>query len=490
MIQPRRSARIHSLAAAAVLAFGLHGCSSSTPEPGTGGRLGSGGLAKTGGATGTAGAGSGGTGLGGTAGTGGRGGAGGMLGSGGNSVGAGGAAGGQGQTGGAGGSGDGGRSGRPDGGAGSGGAAGGLDAAVGGQSGSGGITPTGGAAGSGGATGAGGIHDAATDGDDGGSTGTGPCDLYQAATPCVAAHSTVRALYGAYGGNLYQVRRASDKTTKDIGVLTAGGYANSATQESFCLGTTCTISVIYDQSPNGNHLTKAPAGGWLNNGGLEADASKAKITINGHTVYGVYTTSNFDNDVGAVGYRNNKTKAVPTGDQPESMYMVASGKHYNQWCCFDYGNAETNNKDNGPATMETVYFGNSTQWGRGSGSGPWVMADLEDGVFAGGSTAAPASNTPLVADYVTVMLKGPSGNRFALKGGDARSGTLVTKYDGARPSGYSPQKKEGAIILGIGGDNSHTGEGTFFEGCMTAGNPADAVDDAVQANIVAAGYGR
>jgi non-reducing end alpha-L-arabinofuranosidase len=417
-----------------------------------------------------------------------------MLGSGGNSVGAGGAAGGQGQTGGAGGSGDGGRSGRLDGGTGSvssGGATGGLDAAVGGQSGSGGITPTGGGAGSGGATGTGGIHDGATDGGDAGSTGTGPCDLYQAGnTPCVAAHSTVRALYGAYGGNLYQVRRASDKTTKDIGVLTSGGYANSATQESFCSGTTCTISVIYDQSPNGNHLTKAPAGGWLNNGGLEADASKAKATIKGHTVYGVYTTSNFDNDVGAVGYRNNKTKAVPTGDQPESMYMVASGKHYNQWCCFDYGNAETNNKDNGPATMETVYFGNSTQWGRGSGSGPWVMADLEDGVFAGGSTAAPASNTPLVADYVTVMLKGPSGNRFALKGGDAQSGSLITKYDGARPSGYSPQKKEGAIILGIGGDNSHTGEGTFFEGCMTAGNPSDAVDDAVQANIVAAGYGR
>ena len=42
---------------------------------------------------------------------------------------------------------------------------------------------------------------------------TGPCDLYAAGnTPCVAAHSTVRALYGTYGGPLYQVRRASDKS--------------------------------------------------------------------------------------------------------------------------------------------------------------------------------------------------------------------------------------------------------------------------------------
>ena len=320
---------------------------------------------------------------------------------------------------------------------------------------------------------------------------TGPCDIYQSGnTPCVAAHSTVRALYGAYNGNLYQVRRASDKTVKDIGLLSPGGVANSAAQDTFCASTTCTISIIYDQSPNNNDLTKAPAGGWLNNGGLEADATKAKIMLNGHAVYGVYTTSNFDNDVGAVGYRNNKTKGVAVLDQPESMYFVVSGKHYNQWCCFDYGNAETNNKDNGPATMETVYFGSSTQWGKGSGSGPWVMADLEDGVFGGGSTAAAPTNTPLVADYVTAMLKGPSGNRFALKGANAQSGALATKYDGTRPSGYSPQKKEGAIILGIGGDNSHTGEGTFFEGCMTSGNPTDDIDDAVQANIVAAGYGR
>jgi hypothetical protein len=349
-----------------------------------------------------------------------------------------------------------------------------------------------------GASGAGGSHaggsgGSATGGTNGigGAGGAGPCDLYAAGnTPCVAAHSTARALYGAYGAALYQVRRASDGGTKDIPVLSAGGYANAAVQDSFCAGTSCTISIIYDQSSNRNHLTKSPPGGWLTNGGLEANATAARITANGHTVYGVYTTSNFDNTVGAVGYRNNTTKGVATGDDAEAMYMVVSGKHFNQWCCFDYGNAETNNIDDGKATMEAVYFGNSTQWGRGSGSGPWVMADLEDGVYAGGSTAAQATNTALIADYVTAMLKGPSGNRFVLKGGDAQSGSLATKYDGARPAGYSPQKKQGAIILGIGGDNSHTGEGTFFEGCMTSGLPSDTVDDAVQANIVAAGYGR
>ena len=46
------------------------------------------------------------------------------------------------------------------------------------------------------------------------------------------------------------------------------------------------------------------------------------------------------------------------------------------------------------------------------------------------------------------------------------------------------------IILGIGGDNSDKGVGTFFEGAITKGYATEATDDAVHANIVAAGYGR
>src|SRR5947208_2574140 len=84
---------------------------------------------------------------------------------------------------------------------------------------------------------------------------TGPCDIYASGgTPCVAAHSTTRALYGSYNGALYQVRRSSDNTTRDIGVLSAGGYVNAATQDSFCAGTSCVITIIYDQSGPGNTL--------------------------------------------------------------------------------------------------------------------------------------------------------------------------------------------------------------------------------------------
>ena len=49
-------------------------------------------------------------------------------------------------------------------------------------------------------------------------------------------------------------------------------------------------------------------------------------------------------------------------------------------------------------------------------------------------------------------------------------------------------KKQGAIILGIGGDNSDSSAGTFYEGVMTSGYPSAATEASVQANIVSAGY--
>ena len=53
-------------------------------------------------------------------------------------------------------------------------------------------------------------------------------------------------------------------------------------------------------------------------------------------------------------------------------------------------------------------------------------------------------------------------------------------------------KKQGALILGIGGGGDNDAVGTFFdfEGVATRGCSTGAVDAAVQANIVAAQYGK
>jgi hypothetical protein len=317
--------------------------------------------------------------------------------------------------------------------------------------------------------------------------GSGPCDIYAAGgTPCVAAHSTTRALYSAYNGPLYQVRRSSDGHTTNVGLLSPGGFAKAATQDSFCANTTCVITVIYDQSGKGNNLTQAPPGGFNGPaaGGYDnlANATAAPTTVGGHKAYGVFVAA-------GTGYRNNHTTGIATGDQPEGMYAVLDGTHSNGGCCFDYGNAETNSRDDGNGTMEAIYFGKIKAWGYGAGNGPWIMADLENGLFSGVNQHYNANDPTISHRYLTAVVKG-GANKWAIRGGNAQSGGVSTFYNGKRPnvSGYNPMRKQGAIILGIGGDNSNSSAGTFYEGVMTSGYPSDSTENAVQANVVSARY--
>ena len=330
---------------------------------------------------------------------------------------------------------------------------------------------------------------------------SGPCDIYQAAgDPCGAAYSTVRALYSAYKGPLYQVRSSSG--TKDIGVLSAGYVADAATQDSFCNGATCTISKIYDQTGNGNHLTKAPGGSatYGPNPDIEAKAADLPIQLDGHKVYGLHITPNSSwTGTTQVGYRFvGAGKGIATGDNPETMYEVVGGTYAAAECCFDFGNAEQTAVAGGDGYMEAIYFGTVTWWDKGAGNGPWIMADLEVGVYNMGGTAGSTNSNDKswTNPYVTAILKGNShsnpktaGGPFTLLGADATTGSLTTIYDGASPTGYSPMHRPGGIVLGVGGDNSGTSKGDFYEGVMTTGYATSATDAAIQANIVAARYG-
>jgi hypothetical protein len=320
---------------------------------------------------------------------------------------------------------------------------------------------------------------------------TQPCDLYAAGgTPCVAAHSTARALYGTYGGNLYQVRRSSDGATLNIGVLAAGGFANAAAQDSFCAGTSCVITVVYDQSGHGNDL-------WYQGSSVvpgstqssPANATTESLTLSGNKVYSLYINP------GNSYWRDGHLTGVPTGSAPEGMYMVTSGTHVNSGCCFDYGNSETTRKADAAGAMDAINFSTSCWFGGCTGSGPWVQADLEWGLYPGGSQTWNPNQRAFTNRYVTAMLKNNGTSEFALKGSNAQAGSLSTLWDGTLPSGYSPMKKQGAIVLGSGGDcckpdgGANLSAGTFYEGAMVAGYPSDATENAVQANIVAAGYG-
>ena len=319
----------------------------------------------------------------------------------------------------------------------------------------------------------------------------GPCDIYAAAgTACVTAHSTVRSLSSRYGGPLYQVKRA-DGRLLDIGVI-AGGFADAAAQDRFCAGTLCYINRIYDQSGKGNDLMQAPPGPLYpgpDKGAFDTQpiADMAPITIGGgHKAYGVYIMP-------GMGFRNNNARDLPIDDEPAGIHAVVDGEHYSNGCCFNYGNASTNGLAVGTGTMESVYFGTSTGWGSGSGTGPWIMSDMEAGLFSGYNARVNEANPTIAWRFVTGVFGGGGRNFWELKGGNAQEGGLQTFYAGVRPgskenSAYYPMHKKGAIQMGNGGDNGNGSAGTFYEGVMTAGHPGEGVADKVQANIVAAKY--
>src|SRR6185437_1471415 len=315
----------------------------------------------------------------------------------------------------------------------------------------------------------------------------GPCDIYAAGgTPCETAHSTIRALFAAYNGPLYQVKRSSDNATADINTIAAGGVANAPAQDSFCANTTCTITKIYDQTSNHNDMPISWGGLWKgpgpNGADIGANATALPITIAGHKAYGV-------KGGGGVGYRVDNAKGVPTGSQPEGVYMITSSNYVSQYCCFDYGSAENSHTDTGNATMNAIEWGTACWFGGCSGSGPWVEADLENGMYSSNTGPNQPSYQGVHFPFVTAMEKNNGTSNFTIKYANAASGGLTTGFSGPLPNGYSPMKVDSSILLGTGGDNSANGNGEFFEGAVFACYPSDATENAVQANLAAAGYG-
>ena len=79
--------------------------------------------------------------------------------------------------------------------------------------------------------------------------------------------------------------------TRDIPVKSPGGFADSAQQESFCSGSTCTIWRVYDQSGHGNFIEAqtptSTVGG--RQGMTAANAAAESLNVGGNKVYSLYT---------------------------------------------------------------------------------------------------------------------------------------------------------------------------------------------------------
>ncbi len=381
---------------------------------------------------------------------------------------------------------------------GAGGAPGSAGSNSGGNAGHAGSTTTGGAAGTGGAgkggaggAGAGGASGAAGAGG-GAQTSTPPGDIAAAAgTPMVAAHSVTRALFAAYNGKLFQVRRPTDGKTQDISTASAGGFVDLTSLNTFCANTTCTVVRLYDQAGNGNDMFQ------------NTTASQPTVdfwTSSNGTKYPIIVSKGYQ-------WLRNRTavKKIPTGSSPQTEYFVVHGAYAGRaagtnGCCYDYGNMENHIGDDGPGTMSALYFGDATDWTRGAGAGPWVMLDMENGVFAGGGpiailnagNASVNANDPSLKypglNIVTGLAKTDGTKNFAIKYGNASTGALSTAWNGSlptnkNPTSYIPLQQQGGISLGEGGDGSAMGTGAFSEGAIIAAQTSDATDDAIQANL-------
>ncbi|CAH0482200.1 unnamed protein product [Peronospora belbahrii] len=121
-------------------------------------------------------------------------------------------------------------------------------------------------------------------------------------------------------------------------------------------------------------------------------------------------------------------------------------------------------------------------------NGPWVMADMENGFFGCAEKSCP-NNSMVKNEFLTAMLKGGSGRTLSLKVSNAQSGKLKPIYEGLRPKDYLVMKKQGGIVLGIGGNRENNGYGVFYEGVIVTGIPNLLTNVLVQQNIVHAAYG-
>ena len=78
------------------------------------------------------------------------------------------------------------------------------------------------------------------------------CDVVTGAVGCYGVYR----LKANYAGNAFQIQRNSDSTTLNI-AFDVNGIASWASVDNFCAGTSCGVSIWYDQSGNGYNLAQA-----------------------------------------------------------------------------------------------------------------------------------------------------------------------------------------------------------------------------------------
>ena len=250
------------------------------------------------------------------------------------------------------------------------------------------------------------------------------------------------------------------------------------------------MTTLYDQSGNGNDMWRGDtaANAPMDNGEAPKLCDLMAIDYwqlsDGTKIPVVVETGAMWKDKAQCLRNRDKTKNMPTGSKPQTTYAIFHAKYLNNNCCFNYGNTGKLIHYTGPGTLSALNFSKIEFWSKGTGSGPWVMVDWEQGVYAGNiakcGSGVPASaectttgenpNPSVTFDVVTTLFKHDGTNHWAGKYGNAKAGALAVSFDlpTLPKGGYSPLKQEGGLGLGEGGAGDPNGTGGFSEGAVMA----------------------
>jgi len=329
----------------------------------------------------------------------------------------------------------------------------------------------------------------------------GACDILNTAgTPCGAAYSLTRRMFAAYTGNLFQVERASDNTTLNVGSSSATGQVNTAPIASFCSGTSCYFSEIYDQTANAANLTSSATTASMAlyqtspyNGLpiLQTTAPATTTAVNYSTPSATATTTYYRNLSGSAG--------IPSGTPTNgiSAYYVRTN-YALVGTEGDFGDMDSTVANSGVGHRFAIGYSSADGVATNT-TGAYYCLDLENVASTAYSLNCGASGTAPTIDLATATsLPSPptftligkytynatlASSSIAIEMADATQGGLSTLYSAA--PAQAPNLG-GGVSLGEGADGkiAYTSfqEGAIIPSTITA-------DASLQANI-AAFYGQ